>query len=136
MVAGTRPSLAIVGGGSDNREVDIQASFTQDPLTSKCKATRVRNALEYLRACAQLEEDVSQGPGCRFPFIVFHAKEDEWTSSEGSCHLYRHSKAQDKSLRLLEGGTHTLTKGAEGQQLLQEVRQWLLQRTADVAAAR
>jgi hypothetical protein len=31
------------------------------PLTSKCKATRVRNALEYLRACSELEVRMRRG---------------------------------------------------------------------------
>lgn len=30
-------------------------SWDEDPLTSKCKGTRIRNALEYLQACAQLQ---------------------------------------------------------------------------------
>jgi hypothetical protein len=35
--------------------VNALQAWDHCPLTSKCKATRVRNALEYLRACSELE---------------------------------------------------------------------------------
>lgn len=40
-------------------------------------------------------------------------------------HLYTHSHSSDKTLRLLEGDTHSLTQGDRSADILEEVLGWL-----------
>jgi len=120
------PSAPLVGGGKDNPDPIIQQAFEQDPLTSKCKKTRVRNAIEYFNACKKLQKDLeSSGCVCCFPFLVFHCQEDTWTECGGSQRLYDKSGSEDKTFKALPGDAHALTKFDGSADVLQEVLAWL-----------
>ncbi|KAG2443630.1 hypothetical protein HXX76_001980 [Chlamydomonas incerta] len=101
-----------------------------DPACFK-HGTRVRNALEYLRACQTLCAELH----CLdFPFLVFHSARDKWTDANGSWALYERSRSADKTLVPVDHMFHVLTKEDGWRDVLATALAWLDAHTAAAAA--
>jgi acylglycerol lipase len=81
--------------------------------------------MEYLRVTRALSAD-----GCArlkafsMPFVVFHGDGDTLTDPKGSRDLHVHAASKDKTLRILEGRWHILTKEPGNREVLREIVEW------------
>lgn len=118
------PTLGIAHGTKNELYPDLQAIWDADPLAWH-RATRARSAMEYLRVTRALSAD-----GCarlrafKAPFIVFHGDGDTLTDPKGSRDLHAASESEDKTLRILEGRWHILTKEPGNGEVLREIVEW------------
>ena len=81
--------------------------------------------MEYLRVTRALSAD-----GCArlkafsMPFVVCHGDGDTLTDPKGSRDLHVHAASKDKTLRILEGRWHILTKEPGNREVLREIVEW------------
>ncbi|GLI61873.1 hypothetical protein VaNZ11_004383, partial [Volvox africanus] len=115
------PHLPLVRGEPNKVFPLIQQLWDSDPSCFK-QGTRVRNALEYLRACQQLCAELHLTD---FPFLVFHSSRDKWTDAHGSRALFEQSRSPDKTLVAVDHMFHVLTKEDGWWDVLTEAVRWL-----------
>ncbi|KAG2482231.1 hypothetical protein HYH03_018831, partial [Edaphochlamys debaryana] len=125
------PQLPIVKGEPNKVFPIIQQLWDADPACFK-HGTRVRNALEYLRACRTLAGELHT---LDFPFIAFHSARDRWTDATGSRQLYELSRTTDKTLIPVDHMFHMLTKEEGWRGVLARALTWLDERAGGGAAA-
>ena len=117
------PWAQVVRGGKENSCSEDQQRWERDPYTSGARPTRVRNALEYLRACRR-ERTMPE----RVPVLLFHSRNDSWTDFSGTELYYETSRSRDKTLHPLDGNEHLLTQGPRAPTVLTHVLDWITQR--------
>ncbi|GIM11644.1 hypothetical protein Vretimale_15158, partial [Volvox reticuliferus] len=115
------PHLPLVRGEPNRVFPLIQQLWDSDPSCFK-QGTRVRNALEYLRACQQLCAELHLTD---FPFLVFHSSRDRWTDAHGSRALFEQNRSPDKTLVAVDHMFHVLTKEDGWWDVLTEAVRWL-----------
>ena len=118
------PTLGIAHGTKNELYPDLQAIWDADPLCWH-RATRARSAMEYLRVTRALQADEqARLRAFTAPFVVFHGDGDTLTDPKGSRDLYAASSSADKTLRILEGRWHILTKEPGNGEVLREIVEW------------
>lgn len=118
------PTLGIAHGTKNELYPDLQAIWDADPLCWH-KATRARSAMEYLRVTRALSANENERlKAFKAPFVVFHGEGDTLTDPRGSRDLHESSTSQDKTLRILKGRWHILTKEPGNDEVLKEIVEW------------
>ena len=116
------PTLEVVGSAKNTMHPEMQEIFDADPV---CKhgATRVRNAVEYLRVTHELMEDGGL-EGIDFPFLVFHSENDTMVDCDGSKALMARSTSKDKQLKLVNHMWHVIMKEPGSEEVKKEILAW------------
>ena len=130
------PTLGIAHGTKNELYPDLQAIWDADPLCWH-RATRARSAMEYLRVTRALSADGgARLRAFRSPFVVFHGDGDTLTDPRGSRDLHAAAASADKTLRVLEGRWHILTKEPGNGEVLREIVEWCDKRGGRVEVAK
>jgi alpha-beta hydrolase superfamily lysophospholipase len=103
---------------------DIVDDVAADPLMHH---GRVR-ALSGATMLAVSHEAWDRYPHWQLPVLVFHGTRDTYTDPAGSRRFFETIPAQDKTLRMVEGGYHELLNDQDGEDILRLIMGWLDQR--------
>jgi len=117
------PWAQVVRGGRDNSCSETQHRWECDPYTSGARATRLRNALEYLKAC-KCDRSTPE----LVPLLLFHCRNDSWTDFSGTERYFENSRSRDKTFEALDGSEHLLTQGPRAQEVMAHVVEWITRR--------
>jgi acylglycerol lipase len=103
--------------------VEVQAML-EDPMLH-LGSPPLLVAATSLRALDDVE---ARYPAWHVPTLVLHGTADESSDPEGSRDLFEGIASQDKSLHLVEGGTHNLLDDLDRDETLAVILDWLMTR--------
>ncbi|KAF2317589.1 hypothetical protein GH714_025019 [Hevea brasiliensis] len=104
-----------------SRDPEALIAKYSDPLVYT-GSIRVRTGYEILRITTYLQQNLSR---MRVPFLVLHGTADTVTDPEASQKLYDEASSTDKTIKLFEGFLHDLLFEPEGQDIMNDIIEWL-----------
>ncbi|KAJ3144957.1 hypothetical protein HDU89_007661 [Geranomyces variabilis] len=116
--------LAEANRGKNASDIKFEEIFLADPLTYHGRL-RVGTGLAMLRGFEALQADLEN---VKTPFIVIHGDADRATSHEGSINLHERAQAADKTLRIIPGQEHDLSREPKSLEILGICVEWLKER--------
>lgn len=114
------PSLPVARMPRNTLHPALQAPWDNDPLCAHFP-TRARNAVEYLRVTATLSTRLES---VTFPFLAFHGDADTLTEPAGTVALGARAASKDKTVRIMEGRWHVLTREPGSDQIHADIVAW------------
>lgn len=114
-------SAANKEGAVVSRDPDALVAKYSDPLVYT-GAIRVRTGYEILRITSYLQQNLRR---LMVPFLVLHGTADTVTDPEASQKLYEEASSTDKTLKLLDGLLHDLLFEPEGEEIMQDIIEWI-----------
>eukprot|EP00210_Caulerpa_lentillifera_P007060 g6753.t1 len=124
LISAIFPTAQVVYLKKNEKFPDIQDAFDHDPLCYH-ELTRARLGAENLWATEKICKEM---PDMKFPFIVFHSREDEMTDFEGSARLMELSISPDKHLEEVNDRWHFLLKEPGHEVIESKAIDWILKR--------
>lgn len=112
------PSASIVAASS-SRDTE------RHPL-GYYEKTRIRNAVEYLRATEKLRRQMKD---IDVPMLTFHSRNDAMTDADGSVELYIEARSFDKDLYFIDDFGHDIVREDDNEHVLKAIIEWILKRT-------
>ena len=107
-----------------SRDPQVVAAMDRDPLLAG-EVQPTHTVAEMLGGADRLTREFG---ALRLPMFILHGTADKVTKPEGSRYFHAHSGAQDKTLKLYEGHAHDMLNDLGKQQVLADIRQWMLAR--------
>lgn len=104
-----------------SRDPEALIAKYSDPLVYT-GSIRVRTGYEILRITTYLQQNLTK---MRVPFLVLHGTADTVTDPEASKKLYDEASSMDKTIKLCEGLLHDLIFEPEGQEIVNDIIEWL-----------
>lgn len=104
-----------------SRDPEALIAKYSDPLVYT-GSIRVRTGYEILRITTYLQQNLTK---MRVPFLVLHGTADTVTDPEASKKLYDEASSTDKTIKLCEGLLHDLIFEPEGQEIVNDIIEWL-----------
>lgn len=95
-----------------------------DPLVFT-GSIRVRTGYEILRITNYLQQNLKR---VNVPFLALHGTEDTVTDPEATQQLHGEACSRDKSIKLYEGLLHDLLFEPEGEDIANDITDWLSSR--------
>ncbi|PON96803.1 Alpha/beta hydrolase fold [Trema orientale] len=117
-------SAANKKGTPVSRDPEALVAKYSDPLVYT-GSIRVRTGYEILRITSYLQQNLRK---LRVPFLVLHGNADTVTDPEASRKLYEEASSNDKNIKLFDGLLHDLLFEPEGQEIMEDIIEWLNQR--------
>lgn len=118
------PTLPVAQTNRNPLFPEVQEAYDRDPACWH-GPTRLRNAMEYLRACEQINARASD---VTVPVLCVHGKEDTMTDHDGAVRFLERCGSEDKRLETAERRWHALVHEPGSEGILQMVTQWLDER--------
>lgn len=118
-------SAANKRGSIVSRDPEALVAKYSDPLVFT-GSIRIRTGYEILRIGTHLQQNLHK---VTVPFLVLHGSADSVTDPQASQKLYEMATSTDKTIRLLDGLLHDLLFEPEKEEIVQEIIQWLNQRS-------
>ncbi|TPX61172.1 hypothetical protein PhCBS80983_g01245 [Powellomyces hirtus] len=113
--------LAEANRGKNASDIRFEEIFLEDPLTYHGRL-RISTGLAMLHAFEELQANLSQ---VITPFIVVHGDADRATSVEGSKQLYEQAGSTDKTIRIVPGQEHDLSREPKAMEVLSLCIEWM-----------
>ncbi len=115
-----------VRSSSVSRDPAVVRAYQDDKLIYHGR-TPARTASEIVHAIHRLQ---ARGDRISVPLLVMHGSEDQVTEVAGSKEFCKRAQSFDKSLRVCEGLWHEIMHEPERDAVLQEMADWLDERTS------
>ncbi|KAJ3023467.1 hypothetical protein HKX48_002894 [Thoreauomyces humboldtii] len=116
--------LAAANRGKNASDIRFEEMFLADPLTYHGRL-RIGTGLAMLNGFEDLQANLTD---IKTPFIVIHGDADRATNPEGSKDLYARALSTDKTLHILEGQEHDLSREPKAEEVCDLFLEWLGQR--------
>ncbi|KAJ3156205.1 hypothetical protein HDU86_003968 [Geranomyces michiganensis] len=116
--------LAEANRGKNASDIRFEEIFLADPLTYHGRL-RISTGLAMLNGFQELQADLEN---VRTPFIVIHGDADRVTCFQGSVNLHERAQAQDKTLKIISGQEHDLSREPKSLEILGICVDWLKDR--------
>ena len=128
LLARMAPGLPVtdLGTGSLSRLSDEVSAYESDEGIYHGKVS-ARTAWTMLKLSGELWADY---PRWRLPTLLLHGDQDRLTDVRGTRRFFDMIPAQDKTLRIFEGGYHELLNDEPRDEVRQLILDWLGERTA------
>ena len=127
LVARVRPTLGVrrLAAATVSRDLAVVEAYDTDPLVFRGKMPAATIAA-FGRAIARIAEDMDT---ISLPLLVMHGTADELAPMEGVRALYEAVASSDKTLKLYEGLAHEILNEPEKEQVMDDLRAWLMARS-------
>ena len=106
------------------RSGDVLDAYNKDPLVYT-GGIRTRLAAELLSAIKRTQGKFDQ---LTLPYLGMHGTAEKIADPEGTKELYIRSQSTDKTLKLYEGLYHELVNEPEKDQVIADLKEWILTR--------
>jgi len=104
-----------------SRTPGVREDYLNDPLVYH-KGAKSRTGLEMLRAMVHVQENFHK---IDLPVLILHGTEDRLADPQGSKWMIEKIKSEDKSLELLDGLYHEITREPEKEDVFKSIIDWL-----------
>lgn len=108
-----------------SRDPEVVKISAQDPLHYK-GGMRARTGAELLKATKAIEGRLADW---KLPVLILHGGNDQLTKPEASHNLFKHSTAEDKTLKIYDGAYHELLHEINRKDVMNDITDWLQERT-------
>ena len=124
MIARVRPTLGVrrLAAATVSRDPAVVEAYDNDPLVFRGKMPAALMA-SFGRALSRIQDDMDT---ISLPLLVMHGTADELAPAEGAQALYDAVASSDKTLKLYEGLAHEILNEPEKEQVMDDLRAWLL----------
>ena len=106
------------------RSAEVLEAYMNDPLVYT-GGIRTRLAAELLSAIKVTESKFNQ---LTLPYLGMHGTAEKVADPDGTKELYARSQSNDKTLKLYEGLYHELVNEPEQDQVIGDLKDWILTR--------
>jgi len=106
------------------RSEDVLDAYNKDPLVYT-GGIRTRLAAELLSAIKRTQDKFDK---LTLPYLGMHGTAEKIADPEGTKELYKQSQSIDKTLKLYEGLYHELVNEPEQDQVIGDLKDWILTR--------
>lgn len=120
----TLPTVSLDRGGISH-DPDVVQQAQDDPLGYHGRIP-ARTSAELVRAGRRIRARMD---ALALPVLIIHGTADRLTDPRGSALLYQHAASDDKTLSLFEGFYHETFNEPDGEQVIDEIGQWLDEHT-------
>eukprot|EP00210_Caulerpa_lentillifera_P001551 g1489.t1 len=127
LISAVIPTAPVVKLTKNLKFPEVQDLFDRDPHCFH-GLTRARLGAEFLRAT---ERTLQEMPKMKFPFLIFHSREDDLTDFEGSWKLMELSSSSDKHLEEVNDRWHFLLKEPGFESIECKAFDWIIQRSTN-----
>ena len=107
-----------------SRDPQVVAAMDRDPLLAN-EVQPTHTVAEMLGGADRLTREFGD---LKIPTFILHGTADKVTKPAGSQYFFDHSGAKDKQLKLYQGHAHDLLNDLDKQQVLADIRTWMLAR--------
>jgi alpha-beta hydrolase superfamily lysophospholipase len=107
-----------------SRDPQVVAAMDRDPLLAN-EVQPTHTVAEMLGGADRLTREFGD---IRLPVLILHGTADKVTRPAGSQFFFDHAGSQDKQLKLYDGHAHDLLNDLDKQQVLADIRAWMLAR--------
>jgi alpha-beta hydrolase superfamily lysophospholipase len=107
-----------------SRDPQVVAAMDRDPLLAD-EVQPTHTVAEMLGGADRLTREFGD---IRLPVLIMHGTADKVTKPAGSQYFFDHAGSADKQLKLYEGHAHDLLNDLDKQQVLADIRTWMLAR--------
>ncbi len=120
------PHLHVVKLNNSDFTRDPKAleQMNADPLI-KDEKQPTETMAAIVRADERLKENLSK---ITLPLLILHGTKDNAAKYSGSEHFHKEAASKDKTLKLYEGHYHDLLNDLGKEQVMEDVKEWLLER--------